>query len=460
MTRFVFVAAAILALSRPAWAWLSADVAATVNGVPIRTAEYEKELQTAFDYWQEKYPAELKKPEEAAKIKQSTLEELVNRELLAQEASARGLKAKEADVDAGVSQIKSRFKSEAEFQQELTSQGLTEKAFRSRLAKQVAVRKLIDQEVRAKLGGASAEEVQKGIEQYIVGLKAKAIVQRNYALIGDVAAGPALAPVVEQKRPAAPTPSDLDTPKFSAKPRPSDFALVIGIEKYKSLPKADYAARDAEAMKRYLVAMGYPERNVVLLEGEDATKSKIQAYVEEWLPKNTKPESTIFLYYSGHGAPDAATKQAYLVPSDGDPMFLKTTAYPLRSLYSSLNALPAKRVIVALDSCFSGAGGRSVLAKGARPLVTEVSPSAGSGKIVILAAASGEQISGTYDEKGHGLFTYYLLRGLGGDAKRTAGVLSAKALYDYMKPLVADEAHRQNREQTPVLVGDEALLKP
>jgi len=161
----------------------------------------------------------------------------------------------------------------------------------------------------------------------------------------------------------------------------------------------------------------------------------------------------LWVYYSGHGAPDPQTGEAFLVPWDGDPQFLRSTAYPLKNLYADLAKTRARRVIVALDACFSGAGGRSVLAKGARPLVTKVEQGiVPEGKITVFAAASGDQITGTLDEQRHGMFSYFFFKGLGD------GKSSAKALFDYLSPRVQDEARRQNREQTPVLLGDGGTL--
>jgi hypothetical protein len=260
--------------------------------------------------------------------------------------------------------------------------------------------------------------------------------------------------------PAAREPSsDIDAPVRRAAERPDDYALVIGIEEYQSVPKADFGARDAKTVRKHLEALGFPARNIISLEGSQATGNKLKSYLEEWLPLNVKANSTLFVYYSGHGAPDAKTGDAYLVPWDGDPKFLKSTALPLKAFYSSLAKTKAKRVIVALDACFSGAGGRSVLAQGARPLVAktaELSPP--EGKVTVLAAASGDEITGTLQEQSHGLFTYHLLKGLAADPQA-----SAQSLFDYLKPRVQDDARRENREQTPVLAGaalDRPLLAP
>lgn len=253
--------------------------------------------------------------------------------------------------------------------------------------------------------------------------------------------------------------SDIDAPSRRGAERPDDFALVIGIEEYQSVPKADYGTRDAKTVRRHLEALGFPSRNIISLTGAEATGSKLRSYLEEWLPLNVKETSTLFVYYSGHGAPDVKSGDAYLVPWDGDPKFLKSTALPLTKLYSDLSKTKAKRVIVALDACFSGAGGRSVLAKGARPLIAKIADTAPTGgNMTVLAAASGDEITGSLDEQGHGMFTYYLLKGLEADPKA-----SAKSLFQYVLPRVQDDARRQNRAQTPVLAGaslSEPLLAP
>ena len=96
-----------------------------------------------------------------------------------------------------------------------------------------------------------------------------------------------------------------------------------------------------------------------------------------------------------------------------------------------------------MDSCFSGAGGRSVIAKGARPLVTVVSADVPAG-LTVLSASAADQISSSYQEKGHGLFTYFLLKGL-----KENGA-DFKAVYDYLKPEVARIARRDyNADQNP-----------
>lgn len=65
--------------------------------------------------------------------------------------------------------------------------------------------------------------------------------------------------------------------------------------------------------------------------------------------------SDVFVFYSGHGAPN--TETGYLMPVDADPTALAISGYPLGTLYDNLAQLEARSVNVAIDACFSGATG-------------------------------------------------------------------------------------------------------
>jgi|CXWL01.1.fsa_nt_gi hypothetical protein len=264
-------------------------------------------------------------------------------------------------------------------------------------------------------------------------------------------------------KPSAPQ-SDVDRVSIT---RPSAkknaYAVVVGIESYRdNLPKADFAANDAKLMGEYLVkVLGYPEENVVVRLNANATRNDVEKYVESWLPNHVEKDGSVFIYFSGHGAPNPKTGESYLVPYDGDPTFIDKTGYSLSRLYQHLADLPAKEVVVVLDSCFSGAGGRSVIAQGMRPIVTELkSPLLAKGKTIVLSASTGQQVSSTYGAKSHGLLTYFFLKGLQGEGDTNKdGFIELKELFDYLSPQVARVARRDfNNEQTPQLLGNSELL--
>lgn len=278
---------------------------------------------------------------------------------------------------------------------------------------------------------------------------------------GEDAAGGRGAPP-PAPRPKKPSPSsDVDKPGLRRGPRPDDFAVVVGIDQYQLVPSADYGERDAATFRDYLLGLGVPEENIVLLTGQRATRTGLVKYLEEWLPRNASPDSRVYFFFSGHGAPDPETGKAYLVPWDGDPQFLGSSGYPLAKLYKDLAGLKAREVLVALDSCFSGAGPRSVLAKGIRPLVSKVKADAPeSSKVSVLTASAAEEVAGSLEKKGHGMFTYYLLKGLQGEADADKdGHVTLAELHGYLSKAVAKAARLQNREQSPQLKAAEPGLK-
>lgn len=242
-------------------------------------------------------------------------------------------------------------------------------------------------------------------------------------------------------------------PSFDYAPHEDDVAVVIGVEKYRNAPASEYSAADAKLMREYLVAMGYPARNVELLTDDRATSGDMKRVLERWLPNKVKSESRVIVYFSGHGAPDPSTGRAYLVPWDGDPNYLDDTAYPVARLEEALAKLPAKEVILIMDACFSGAGkegkGRTLLAVGARPLVVS-GPEAplASPRLAVLSAARRSQISASNPDYKHGLLTYHLLKAV------REGKKSLADIYATVRPRVEDDAKSRNVEQTPSLNPD------
>lgn len=248
--------------------------------------------------------------------------------------------------------------------------------------------------------------------------------------------------------------SDIDElPTIMSEPRKNAYTVVIGIENYRSIPKSDYSRSDATLVKAYLKALGFQERNIEFLTDEKATRTDIEKSLEAWLPNRAKKDSTVIVYFSGHGAPEPAKGEAYLVPYDGDPNYLPVTGYPLKRLYASLGKLEAREIIVVLDSCFSGSGGRSVLAKGARPLVMMAPTGVLSSNIAVLSATQGGQISTSSPEKGHGVFTYYFLKAI------KDGKINLAEIYEHITPQVEDEAKQLNVQQRPSISPDVEKIK-
>lgn len=263
---------------------------------------------------------------------------------------------------------------------------------------------------------------------------------------------------------SAPAPAtNFDQPPASKTAANADaYAVVIGIEKYRqaSIPVVDYAARDAKTMYDYLTgAMGYDPKNVLLMTNEQATKTDLEKNLGSWLKNRVGAKSRVFVYYAGHGAPNPTTGEGYLMPYEADASYLEDTAYPVAKLYASLGKLPTKSITVVLDACFSGQGARSLIAKGARPLVSVVQAKSSSNSVV-LSASAANQISSSDPERRHGLFSSRLFQALHGaaDADGDGNVTTAE-VYEFVLPAVERAARLQNQEQTPTLSPSLAAVK-
>ncbi len=251
---------------------------------------------------------------------------------------------------------------------------------------------------------------------------------------------------------------DRNIPVSSIAPH-DGVAVVIGIQRYQNpdIPPVDFAVNDALAMKEYLIReLGYKPENILLILNEKATQAAFKRIFEAQLANYLPPDSSgeVFVYYSGHGAPDPETQRAFFVPYDCDPSYAKQTGYSLDEFYRNLNKLPAKRTLVVLDACFSGASEKGSLLKDVSPIFISVEAPEGLVKSgAVFTSATGLQISSWYPEEHHGLFTYFFLKGLRGAADSNQDrQISVDELYDFLKERVSYQAQRlRNRVQQPGL---------
>jgi hypothetical protein len=244
-------------------------------------------------------------------------------------------------------------------------------------------------------------------------------------------------------------------------PQPNAFAIVVGIEQYPSLPPPTGARADAQRFAEVAHrTLGVPPAQMrVLLDGE-ASRGRIEREIA-WVSGNVPPGGRIYFYFSGHGAPDPVKGTSYLVPIDGDPQYLPNTALTVDSVVQHLRASKAKDVVLFTDACFSGSGGRSVLAPGARPIV-RMKNVAAPGNVAMFSASGGEEISGPTGDGRSGLFSWHLVQGLGsGKADMNGdGQITLEELSNYVSPRVTREAAKANRAQHPALKSGDKATKP
>lgn len=251
--------------------------------------------------------------------------------------------------------------------------------------------------------------------------------------------------------------SDVDTDiPSTGKQNPNTFAVVIANENYQEESKVEYAIHDGQIFAEYCrKTLGIPKDNIHFRK--DATFNNIKKELNwmEQVAQAYKGKAEFVFYYAGHGFPDDATHEPYLLPVDGNGS-ITSTGMNLSELYKQLGALRSKGVTVFLDACFSGAQRGDGMLASARGIALKVKDDVPPGKMIVFTAANGQQTAYPYKEKGHGLFTYYLLKEL----QNTKGNVTMGELCDFVSDRVAKQSVVINsKPQTPTVIPSESFLK-
>ena len=216
---------------------------------------------------------------------------------------------------------------------------------------------------------------------------------------------------------------------------PRSYALVIGIAKYKNLPDSAqlaYPNRDAQDIYTTLISAEggqFPAENVHELIDEKATIANIRHELEVWLPSVTKDDDRVLIYFAGHGF--VSRGEAYLASYDIDLHNIANTAYPMTALGQDIGGkIKGKWKVLITDACHSGA----ITPESDRAQVNQTLLDLQKSLFSLTASRDREQ---SFESEnwggGHGIFTYYVIKGLEGEADTNGdGVVSADELAEYV----------------------------
>lgn len=202
------------------------------------------------------------------------------------------------------------------------------------------------------------------------------------------------------------------------------YMLVIGINKYKN-PRYElnYANADARAFKEIIESGSskiFQEQSVIYLSDSEASKENITNAFTEIISK-AEASDVFILYYAGHGVMSEEQKsEFYMIPYDvtqiyGDNDQLKTKGISAEELREFSKKIRAQKQLYVFDACQSGGLVDKIAKRGVAEerAIAQLARSTGT---FWLTASNSEQYATEFGELGHGLFTYTLLKGIGGDA--------------------------------------------
>jgi tetratricopeptide (TPR) repeat protein len=236
------------------------------------------------------------------------------------------------------------------------------------------------------------------------------------------------------------TPEAPEPPKMPSIPR--SYAVIVGISHYQNLPanlQLQYSERDAQSIYTILISPeggNFKAENVHLLTGDKATLAGVRREIDTWLPSVAKPGDRVLVYFAGHGF--MFQGKGYLAPYDIDTNRISATGYPMEELGTVMDTkIQATSKVLLTDACHSGAISPEDTAS-----LNKTLSSLNTSLFSLTASRDRERSFESPElEGGHGVFTYYVVKGLEGAADTNHdGIVTADELAEY--------AHTQVREAT------------
>ena len=235
-------------------------------------------------------------------------------------------------------------------------------------------------------------------------------------------------------------------------------AIIIGIENYRRVAKADFANADAKEFYTYASrALGIKPENIKLLVDDGADDIEMLNAFQNWLPlKVNKGKTDVYVFYSGHGYPSQDGNSLYFLPFNVDKQYLDRTSVKQKEVVAALQKAQAKSVTMFIDACYSGqTRGGEVLIAGLKPIVAKTDEKAYPAEFTVITASAADQFSSASQDLKHGIFSFYLMKGLEGDADLNKdGKITSGELQQYLSEMVGKQAMGLNRTQNTQLFGD------
>jgi len=244
------------------------------------------------------------------------------------------------------------------------------------------------------------------------------------------------------------------SPGTSPQPFPGEaWAVLIGINRYQHprIPRLRYAVNDAQAVERALLAQGFRQDRIFTLTDDKATKAAIERLLGDQLRQQVGENDRLLVFFAGHGKTDrlrSGEEEGYLIPVDGDPNQLFSTAISMTALRQISDRLTAKQILYIVDACYSGYAifNRAI----ADDLLEEMVK-----KPAIQILTAGRQQDEAQERAGHGVFTDVLVRGLTGEAFAPGKAwLALEELGLWVKQRVFAESNKKQLPQYGNLSGE------
>ena len=248
---------------------------------------------------------------------------------------------------------------------------------------------------------------------------------------------------------------ELNPLKREVAPNEAAVAIIVGVGTYANTDAdAIYADTDAQVFQDYAVEkLGVPANRIKTLVNDAADERGVLLAVIRWLTRAVEQgQSDVYVFFAGHGLASDDGEKMYLLPYDGAPELLDRTAILRDELFMDIAAANPRSVTVFLDTCYSGTTRGPEMLVASRPIAIRAKESAIPEGFTVMTAAAGDQTAKPLEEAKHGMFSYFLMKGMEGDADANQdNQITAGELHAYVQQNVIQQS---SGSQTPELQGD------
>lgn len=228
------------------------------------------------------------------------------------------------------------------------------------------------------------------------------------------------------------------------------YVVLVGVADYKydyAINDLPYTLNNTTAMYNFFTSKkggSVPASNIYLLTDSNASKDNIIRKSKELFAK-AKKNDRVILYIAGHGG------DGFFAPYDYDQTYESLLFYSdIKAIFRSARC---NTKLLFIDTCYAG-GIKVGLGKAEKNGKDRTSTD--NLNIAVMSASGAKEVSWQSSDIQKGVFTHYLIEGLGGAANRDGNkYITIQELYYYVYHKVQEKTQSESYDsmQTPQLFG-------
>ena len=252
----------------------------------------------------------------------------------------------------------------------------------------------------------------------------------------------------------------LDPFKIKTSVNRDDLAIIIGVKEYRDIPDTNFSDNDASYFYDYAQnSLGVHPSNIKSFINSDALIFELFD-LDIWLKNKVNENSKVYLFYSGHGM--TVDNKSYILPHDFRSSQIERSAFKKDEFLETILQYKPNHLFAFFDACFTGQTRNGELLLASAKNINIAIEDTLKSNLTIFNSSDINEFSTDYDRANHGLFSYFLMKGMEGEADTNNDKsITTNELFSYVKSNVSQSALEFGINQNPSLVSmeDKVLIK-